>query len=275
MSQQNPPPPVVPADLPPEEAEELKSIGAVIHEDGRAAPGKMKIDLHCHTEASFDCTTPLAAIADRCREQEIRIQAITDHNEIWGALELQALLAAHGRNGTNGLRPLTFIIGEEITTNEGEIIGLYLTEKIEAGLSPEETVRQIKAQGGLVLLPHGFDPFKRWRLQSEARRRIAAAIDIVETFNARVSRRRWNRAAVAWAEEQGLYMSAGSDAHTLADIGAAWVEVPRQPIAGPADLLAALQGGVPVGKWTHPALAFGYKVWDNTRRRVTRNLGLG
>lgn len=259
--------------LQPEEEKELKAVGAVIHESGLAAPGMVKMDLHCHTEASYDCTTPLEAIVERCLEQEVAIQAITDHNEIWGALELQAWLASHVNGGNKDLMGLTLIVGEEITTSEGEIIGLYLTEKIEAGLSPEETVHQIKAQGGLVLLPHGFDPLKRWRLKPEARDKIAATIDIVETFNARVSRPRWNRVGVRWAEERGLCMSAGSDAHTLGDIGTAWVEIPRQIIGGPAELLAALKGGKPVGRWTHPALAFGYKMWDQTRRKVARNFG--
>jgi predicted metal-dependent phosphoesterase TrpH len=259
--------------LHPEEEKELKSVGAVIHESGEAAPGMMKIDLHCHTEASYDCTTPLDAILERCREQEVAVQAITDHNEIWGALELQALLAVQRNGGNSEPAELTLIVGEEITTSEGEIIGLFLTEKIEAGMTPEETVRQIKAQGGLVLLPHGFDPLKRWRLKPEARQRIAGAIDVVETFNARISRPRWNRAGVTWAEERGLCLSAGSDAHTLSDIGTAWVEVIRQRVTAPAELLAALKGGTPVGRWTHPAIAFGYKMWDQTRRQVARNLG--
>jgi predicted metal-dependent phosphoesterase TrpH len=260
--------------LHPEEEKELKSVGAVIHESGEAAPGMMKIDLHCHTEASYDCTTPLDAIVERCREQEVVVQAITDHNEIWGALELQALLAVQRNGGNSELAELTLIVGEEITTSEGEIIGLFLTEKIEAGMTPEETVRQIKTQGGLVLLPHGFDPLKRWRLKPEARQRIAHEIDVVETFNARISRPRWNRAGVIWAEERGLCLSAGSDAHTLSDIGSAWVEVKRQRVGDPAELLAALKGGTPVGRWTHPAIAFGYKMWDQTRRKVARNLAL-
>jgi predicted metal-dependent phosphoesterase TrpH len=256
-------------DIPPEIIEEeIRTLGAVVDSDGHADPGMMKIDLHCHTEASYDCLIPVATIPDRCHQQEIRVQAITDHNEIWAAQQLKEALDAQWSGP--GLPPLTIIVGEEITSNAGEIIGLFLTEKIEAGLSPEETVRQIKDQGGVVLLPHGFDPLKRWRLKPEARERIAAEIDIVETFNARISRLRWNRAAVSWAVERDLCLSAGSDAHTLADIGSAWVEAPRQLIHTPDDLLTALSGGIPVGHWTHPALAFGYKMWDQTRRRVTR-----
>jgi predicted metal-dependent phosphoesterase TrpH len=225
----------------------------------------MKVDLHCHSEASADCITPLTLIPERCREREIRVQAITDHNEIWGAQELKSLVEKMGDERDNDL---TVIVGEEISTSEGELIGLFLKKKIEAGLTPEETVEEIKTQGGLVLLPHGFDPLKRFRLKEGARARVAGDIDIVETFNARISRPSWNRAAVDWSERQGVLMSAGSDAHTLADIGSAWVEVPAQPIAGPQDLLDALDGGIPVGEWTHPVLAFMYKMWDRLRRRV-------
>jgi predicted metal-dependent phosphoesterase TrpH len=224
--------------------------------------GKMKIDLHCHSEASFDCITPLTDIPRRCLERGVAVQAITDHNEIWGAQELarRALADAGGA--------LTIIVGEEITTAEGELIGLFLDEKIEPGLSPEETVRRIKAQGGLVYLPHGFDPMKRSRLRPRALERIAHDIDVVETFNARISQPRWNRAAVRWAQARGLPISAGSDAHTRQDIGSAWVEVPTRAVRGPDDLLAALAGGTPVGEWTHPALAVVYKFWRDTRRRL-------
>jgi hypothetical protein len=246
-----------------QEAEEIKEIGAV--DDAHKPPSDipmMKVDLHCHCEASYDCITPLVDIPAQCQQQGIRVQAITDHNEIWGAKAIKALVESDPNCD------LTIIVGEEVSTAEGEIIGLFLTEKIEPGLSPEETVRQIKAQGGLVLLPHGFDPLKRHRLQPAARERVAADLDIIETFNARISRPRWNQEAVAWCEENNRLMSAGSDAHRLVDIGAAWVEIPQQPINGPADLLRALKGGVPTGNWTHPVLAFVLKMWGRVKHKV-------
>lgn len=249
----------------PEEIEDIEAAGAVPKEQRRPDPQLMRIDLHCHTEASPDCSTPLERVPDRCRHRGIAVQAITDHNHIWGAQKLVELVA---EDRTTALPPVRFIVGEEISTRQGELIGLFLKRQVEAGLSPEETVAEIEDQGGLVLLPHGFDPLKRWRLQAEARQRIAESIDIVETFNTRISRPRWNREAVSWAEEQDALMSAGSDAHTLADIGSAWVEVPARSIDQPNNLLAALQGGVPVGHWRHPALAFLYKLWDRTRRRA-------
>jgi predicted metal-dependent phosphoesterase TrpH len=224
--------------------------------------GKIRIDLHCHSEASWDCLTPIEAIPAQCQRRGIHIQAITDHNEIWGAEKLKALVE------NNPEYNLKVIIGEEITTLEGEIIGLFLQQKIEAGLTPEETIRKIREQNGLVLLPHGFDPLKRYRLQPDARARVADQIDIIEAFNARISRPRWNRTAAIWAGEHKLPISAGSDAHRLVDIGDAWVEVPAQPINGPADLLRILYESVPTGNWTHPVLAFIKKMWSQLKTKI-------
>ncbi|HEY3474416.1 MAG TPA: PHP domain-containing protein, partial [Anaerolineales bacterium] len=181
--------------LTPQEAEEVETLGAVVEEEeSRAEPGDMKIDLHCHTEASADCSTPLALFPARCRERGVWVQAITDHNEIWGAQKLQEMVEEQEIKKAGF--PLTIIVGEEVSTVNGEIIGLFLKERIPAGMSPKETVAAIKEQGGLVLLPHGFDPMKRWRLQPAALETIEDEIDIVETFNARISRPRWNQAAV-------------------------------------------------------------------------------
>ncbi|MGB7876802.1 MAG: PHP domain-containing protein [Anaerolineales bacterium] len=249
--------------LTPEEIEQLETKGAVVEPDLESGPGTMRIDLHCHSEASPDSSSPLEEIPDRCVETGITVQAITDHNCIWGAQELQKAVLERKDS------PLTIIVGEEISTSEGELVGLFLNEKVEAGLSPEETVAAIKGQGGLVLLPHGFDPLKRWHLKIEARKKIAASIDIVETFNSRISQPHWNRAAMKWAEERGVPMSAGSDAHTIADIGNAWVEVPARPVNSPAALMACLQDGVPMGVWTHPVIAFLYKMVDRTRRKIS------
>ena len=252
--------------VPPKEAAEIESLGAVVEEKGKAEPGNMKIDLHCHSEASPDCSTPLVLFPARCRQRGVWVQAITDHNQIWGAQKLQEILEEEKVKKAGF--PLTIIVGEEVSTTHGEMIGLFLKETVPAGMSPKETVAAIKEQGGLALLPHGFDPLKRWRLQPTALETVADQIDIVETFNARISELRWNQAAVDWAKLHNLPMSAGSDAHTLADIGSAWVEVPVQSIQNPQDLLRALKSGVPVGEWTHPVIAFVYKFWDRSLRRL-------
>ena len=244
----------------PEEAEEIQIVGAVVEEDLECDPGRIKIDLHCHTEASKDCKIPIELFPKLLRDRQVRVQAITDHNEIWGAVKLKELIE---NNSNNEKISITVIVGEEISTKNGELIGIFLQERIEPGLSVDEIVERIQEQDGLVLLPHGFDPFKRWRLRTEARRRIAKDIDIVETFNAHVSRPYFNHRAVKWALKHSVIMSAGSDAHTVPKVGNAWVEVPIQLIQNPQDLLMALQEGEPTGIWSNPIFAYIYRIWSH------------
>lgn len=262
MPEPTPQPPVEAPLAPKATAAEVAASGATPAPAGMVPEGMMRMDLHCHSEASSDCRTPLAEFPQRCLARGISVQAITDHNEVWGAQLLQDI--------AQKVEGFTVIVGEEVSTLEGEIVGLFLKERIAPGLSPEETVEQIKAQGGLVLLPHGFDPLKRNRLRPSALARIADQIDIVESFNARISRAKWNRVAGEWAESHNLPKSAGSDAHTLADVGDAWVQTPKRSIEGPQDLLAALKEGTVMGEWTHPALAFIQKMWDFGRRKFSR-----
>lgn len=220
----------------------------------------MKIDLHLHTEASHDCSTPFAEVVKRCGKRGIHVQAVTDHDQIWGGQELAEVAGDE----------LDVIVGEEISTREGEIIGLFLRERIPPRMSPEETVAAIRDQNGIVLLPHGFDPYKANRLKPAARERIADDIDVVEVFNARVSHPRRNREARDWAVQNDVPASAGTDAHIPSAIGEAWVQAPDLDATTPEGLLRALQLGVPDGTWVHPVPAYGYKVWDSTRRLALR-----
>jgi predicted metal-dependent phosphoesterase TrpH len=242
---------------------EVASSGATPAPAGVVPADMMRLDLHCHSEASYDCRTPLTAFPQRCAQQGITVQAITDHNQIWGAQKLQELCADNPN--------LNIIVGEEVLTREGEIIGLFLTEVIPAGLSAQETVERIKAQGGLVLLPHGFDPLKRFRLQAQVRERLVGQIDIVETFNAHISRPLRNRQALEWAEAHSKLRSAGSDAHTLARVGTAWVQTPQRAIDGPRALVEALEAGTVMGQWTHPVIAFAQRAWDFVARSIRQS----
>lgn len=225
----------------------------------------MKMDLHCHSEASKDCRTPIHDFPGLLLKRGISVQAITDHNEIWGAVALRTLVRAMSLDDR-----LTIIVGEEVSSRDGEIIGLFLQERIPAGMSAEDTVQAIRDQGGLVLLPHGFDPLKRHRLRPEALQRVRNNIDIVESFNARVSRVRYNAEAARWATERGLPTSAGSDAHTDDQVGECWVQTPDRSVRTPEDLLAALRDGDVVGKWTHPAVAFVSKQLHGFRKNSLR-----
>ncbi|MFC1906092.1 PHP domain-containing protein [Chloroflexota bacterium] len=174
----------------------------------------LKADLHVHSEYSPDSESSLADIIDHCNARGINCIAITDHNETAGAVELKKIA------------PFTVIIGEEIQTSSGEIIGLFLTERIPPQLSAEVTVKRIKDQGGLVLIPHPFDRyFRPSAITREALEAIISDIDIIEVFNAHTVIRSDSGKALKFAQKHSLLASAGSDAHLVSEIGNAYIEI--------------------------------------------------
>jgi predicted metal-dependent phosphoesterase TrpH len=169
---------------------------------------------------------PPDEVARRCRQVGLSPVVLTDHDGIDGA---QSLVDAG--------QPV--VIGQEILTTEGELIGLFLSAAVRKGLSPEETVAAIKEQGGLVYLEHPYDVTRR-RLREEAIERIAPGIDIVEVFNGR-SQPELNRRAEELRSTLGVAAGAGSDAHTLRDIGSVYVEM--EAFDGAHDFLVKLRSG--------------------------------
>lgn len=167
-------------------------------------------DLHMHTNWSHDCSVEVDELLDYAEEQGLGAIAITDHNAFGGALE--AVQKARGRN-------LVVIPGEEIKTDrQGEVIGLFLREEIERGLSFEDTIAAIRAQGGLVYLPHPFD--RRHAIPDPATlHRHLAEIDVFEVYNARLLFETYNDEALRFARKYNLTMAAGSDAHVLPGVG--------------------------------------------------------
>ncbi|HEX6350440.1 MAG TPA: PHP domain-containing protein [Candidatus Dormibacteraeota bacterium] len=184
----------------------------------------MRVDLHLHTSASFDCTEPPAKVARRCRSLGLDPVFVTDHDSIEGALELQ-------RAGD-----VRVVVGEEILTADGELIGLFLSAPVPAGLSASETAGRIHDQGGIVYLQHPFDTRRR-ALTEDAMEAIAEAVDAVEVFNGR-SPAEANRRAQELRDTLGVPAGAGSDAHQVGEIGRAFVEM--SPFDGPQDFLAKL-----------------------------------
>jgi predicted metal-dependent phosphoesterase TrpH len=167
---------------------------------------------------------PPLEVARRCRQVGLSLIVLTDHDGIDGAQSLR-----------DAGQPI--IIGQEILTTEGELIGLFLRAAIPKGLSPEETVVAIKEQGGLVYLEHPYDNTRR-HLREEAIERIASDIDIVEVFNGR-SQPEANRRAEELRNTLGVAAGAGSDAHTLLEIGSVFVEM--EAFDGPQDFLKKLR----------------------------------
>jgi len=169
---------------------------------------------------------PPLEVARRCSQLGLSPVFLTDHDGIDGARSLvEAGKAA--------------IVGEEILTPEGELIGLFLKELVPAGLSPEETVAAIKDQGGLVYLEHPYDTGRR-HLREGAIERIADQVDIVEVFNGR-SQAEVNRRAEDLRSTLGVAAGAGSDAHTLREIGSVYLEM--EAFDGVQDFLAKLRSG--------------------------------
>ena len=148
------------------------------------------------------------------------------------------------------LAPFTVIVAEEILTPHGEIMGMFLKETIPSDSSVEETISQIRAQGGLVCIPHLFDTIRGSTLDQKTVEKIVGQIDIVEAFNSRSPLRSSSAKARAFAQRHGIAGSVGSDAHTLNEIGNAYVEMPE--FNGKDDFLKALAKGRISGHRTNP-----------------------
>jgi predicted metal-dependent phosphoesterase TrpH len=173
----------------------------------------LKADFHIHTRYSVDCHNELDEIVLRCQELGINCIAIADHDATEGAFKLKEMA------------PFKVIIAEEILTPSGEVMGLFLKEHIASGLSIERAIDSVRAQGGLVSIPHPFDPMRGLRLNEEGWARIIPQVDILEVFNARCPFGRPATKAKAYAKEHGLPGIAGSDAHSIGEIGNVIVEL--------------------------------------------------
>lgn len=191
--------------------------------------------MHTHSEASPDSRTPIAAQALAVRAAGLDVVCATDHNTIEGGLRLREL--------ADGFR---VVIGEEISSRDGEIIGLFLDRAIPRDLTGEETIARIHDQGGFVVVPHPFSMNRRYHMRRGSLDRLRPQIDAIEVFNAREAVFLNNRSAAAYAKEHALLATAGSDAHRAAEIGRAFVEMPD--FAGRADFLDALRQGVAHGR---------------------------
>ena len=202
----------------------------------------LKADLHIHTEYSMDCNTSLEKVIRRCLETGINCVAIADHGTIEGALKMQSLA------------PFPVIVAEEVLTPHGEIMGMFLREGIPSGLSIEQTISQIKAQDALVCIPHPFDRLRHSGLNGDIIEELVEQIDIIEVFNSRSLTHQPSTRAQMFVEKYGITKSAGSDAHTVYEIGNAYVEMPE--FNSRDDFLQALARGKISGHRTNPLIHF-------------------
>jgi predicted metal-dependent phosphoesterase TrpH len=202
-----------------------------------AAPqrdGWVRVDLHSHTMWSGDSTTTPDEVEEAVVAAGIDVLCVTDHNAIRGAQELAERL------------PCRVVVGEEVKTHAGEVIGLFLSERIPFGMRPVEVAELIRAQGGLVYVPHPFDQM-RSNLAEPALRELVGLglVDAIEALNGKTSLRHLNAKAAAFAAEHHLAAGAGSDAHVPDALGAAYVEMPD--FDGPESFLASLAQATVVG----------------------------
>jgi predicted metal-dependent phosphoesterase TrpH len=215
----------------------------------------LRVDMHLHTRHSRDCLTAPREVLAAAERRGIDRLVVTDHDEIAGAMELREI------------DPVRVIVGEEVKTREGfDVIGIFLSELIPAGTPARETCERIRAQGGVVYLPHPFDGTRSGGVGVlEA---LADLVDVVEVHNARCWPPSLNERARRWAEARGKLMGAGSDAHTVREVGRGYVAMP--PFEHDrASFLAALGAGRVEGRVnTSPA----YRLWS-TWAKLRKKLG--
>ncbi len=221
-------------------AEELEEIydGLVgRRHDGRERPeirrrlagrALIDVDLHMHTDHSHDCATPVEVLLAEAKGKGLGAIAVTDHNEISGAKDASA--KAEG---------IKVIVSEEVkTAAEGEVIGLFLEEKIPRGMTLAETIAEIKRQGGLVYVPH---PFDRMHSVPDYEHLLAVLddVDAVEVFNPRIAISEFNEEAVRFAAKYRIPAGAGSDAHVTQGLGS--VRIRMRDFDGPEEFLESLR----------------------------------
>jgi predicted metal-dependent phosphoesterase TrpH len=203
----------------------------------------VRVDCHLHTAFSGDAVTSLDQLAERVAQEQLDVVFITDHN-------VTAAAVAAAERGI-GARVL---MGEEIRTRDGDVIGLFLTERIPYVLPLDEVTGLIRGQGGLIYLPHPFDPGRSSLGAVAAELCAAGRADVIEVFNAKIEDQNRNRMAADLAARFGLPGAAGSDAHDPEGIGAAYLEMPD--FDGPADFLTALAQATIVGAYRPHAVRY-------------------
>ena len=212
----------------------------------------ISVELHCHTCYSSDSILRPKDLLAAARRRGLDRVAITDHNTIEGAQEAARL------------DPERVIIGEEILTSKGELLGYFLQDSIPAQLEPEETIRRLRDQSAVISVSHPFDPHRKGAWQPDDLREILPLIDALEVFNARMFTMAGNDKAADWAERQGLLATAGSDAHAAAELGRVTMRLPE--FDGPQAFLNSLAQAEINGQLSSPFVHF-YSRWAVWRKK--------
>jgi hypothetical protein len=198
----------------------------------------LKADFHIHSKYSMDSVNEPEDIIKRCQKMGINCVAIADHDAVEGGLLMQRIA------------PFKVIVAEEVLTFSGEVMGMFLKERIASGIPLEQAIAAIKEQGGLVSIPHPFDPVRGLRLNAQEFNRLATQIDLIEVFNSRCISNQINIKAQLFAREHNLPGVGGSDSHTIGEIGNVAVEL--EDFNSPMEFLNALRKATIDGKRASP-----------------------
>lgn len=203
----------------------------------------IRADLHNHSYYSPDSILSPVKMLQRAREQRLDVIAVTDHNTTRGGIAVRDLAAKRDPD-------IRVIVGEEVRTKNGEVLGLFLTEDVPRDLSASETIDRIHAQGGLAGAPHPYDPFRT--SLGDHLFAVKDKIDFIEALNARMIRSGHNDNARQFAEQHNIPMSAASDAHSPREVGRCFVEMPNYET--PQQFLESLRAGHLVGHLSSPLI---------------------
>ena len=198
----------------------------------------LRVEFHCHTNASKDSLTAPADLVAAARQKGIDRLIITDHNTVAGARAAQAL------------DPEMVILGEEIMTTRGEILASFVREDVPAGLTPEETIKRLKDQGAFMSVSHPFDALREGHWEEGDLLEILPFVDAIEVYNSRCLFPQYNRRARQFAEKHNIAGTVGSDAHTLFEVGRSLLLL--EQFVGPEEMRKVIRRGVPQVKWSPP-----------------------
>ncbi|HUF05890.1 MAG TPA: PHP domain-containing protein [Candidatus Binatia bacterium] len=228
---------------------------------GGSAPARAFADFHIHTRFSRDSILNEETFIEKAIERGLTHVAITNHNNVEGAIAVREKVAELGLADR-----LTVILGEEVSTADGEVVGLFLTKTISRGLSANETADEIHRQGGLVSIPHPFDPFRGSHIKEGPLRNLAEVgkIDCVEVFNCRITLQRHNQEAAEFAQRYGIPGIAASDSHSSFEVAMAFNALP------PFETADELRAVLPDNEW-HASRSSIF-VHATTRWAVWKNL---
>jgi predicted metal-dependent phosphoesterase TrpH len=217
----------------------------------------LRVEFHCHTQASDDSLTRPNDLVGIARRKGVDRLIITDHNTIAGARAAQAL------------DPELIIVGEEIMTTQGEILAAFVTEEVPPHLSPTDAIRRLKEQGAFISVSHPFDRLREGSWKEQDLLAILLFVDALEVYNSRCMFPGFNRAARRFAEKHNIPGTVGSDAHALFEVGRSLLLL--EQFEGPDEMRKVVRKGIPQVKWSPPWVHLASR-YASLRKKIDKSL---